>query len=148
MKITAEIISVGQRVDFETSNIVNTMDVALPDGAVITVRITEEDMQRLVFLHTGAVLEPTTKQTTPSPPPEPPDDEDDVTIFGGAATEYAKESARPVEAHRSAMVPPPMGRVVRTVAKDEMGNPIVPGIANLVDLPPDSGVDEDGVPAA
>jgi hypothetical protein len=39
-------------------------------------------------------------------------------------------------------------RMARTVSKDEVGNPIVPGIASLMDAPMNSRVDEDGVQLA
>jgi hypothetical protein len=163
VKITAEIVSVGQRIDFDTGDVINTMDVGLPDGAVINVPITEEDMQRLVFLHTGAITDGLpTRPTTPSPPPEPSDDAeayaDVFKIFGGnGGEEIVKESVIPLEPHRSALAPPPFDtssgvanprRTVRTVSKDEAGNPIVAGANVLLEIPIAEGLDEDGVPSA
>ena len=130
MKLTAEVIGVGQKINFENGGVTHTMDLEIY-GTRLTVDIDEKQAETLVGLFAQASREDEpTNEISPAP----------------LRLETVLESANgdQVMIFGSKPEPAPQPRRSLSVSMDEMGNPIVRGAPP----PPPEDPDEDGVPAA
>ena len=158
MKVFAEVISIGQRLDMETRQVVHTLELLLPDGSKIAAPVGEEDAQRVICLCIGEEEETSDEYVSSDIGPVRLCDEpvqvgnDEVTVFG-AEPSPVPSGRQPVPFPETPLKNK-YGTVrrsqrhipVKTVSKDEAGNPIAAARSAPVSLPA-SGLDEDGIPA-
>lgn len=145
MKVSVTIIGVLQRVDLETQSSTNMIELLLPNGYRFTCEVMERDVTQVINSSVGI-------DDAPADTPEMPSIlQDELSVFGGEA--FAPPAAeitnvrRPAHVREHAYVTKTgVTTKVRTVAKDEAGNPILGELAR--DAGNFGNVDEDGVPAA
>ncbi len=143
---------VSQYMDMESGEYSHQVELILPDGTAITAAVDEEDVQALVRARAG-VAQPQPREARSQPRQEvhPPRDRvpvpEEAEVFGGdynpvehspdSLQQAASPAPPPVANHRRDILmegftaaPAPRPRAV--VQMDDMGNPVVQGVAFAV----------------
>lgn len=156
MKLSCYVLSVGQKMDFDSGDVISTMDILLEDDTVVNATITTKASEHLIGLFAQAKAQATMRPVDNSY--KSCDDEcesyaDLVSVFGGSTgvTETIPEQV-PVSppstvSRQDEWIANPSRRA-RTVPMDEAGNPLVSVRTDASGFSLRDGVDEDGVPSA
>jgi hypothetical protein len=157
MKLACYVLSVGQKMDFDTGDVISTMDLLLEDGTVVNATISAAASEHLIGVFAQEKALVTIRPA--SDDRKAPDDEgeayaDIISVFGGNTSVIAtipeeRSASSPSVAPRSEEWVANPTRRARTVPQDEAGNPIV-SVAreDASGFSLRDGVDEDGVPSA
>lgn len=178
MNVDVRITGLLQRIDLETHDAANMLELTLPDGSCLTAPISEQDASRILHLAVGAPPPAQQEVYAPHRAVEAPRapmrmDQDDVLIFGGepsasAVTETVLSSPADIEAALRKAQERSTGMTSAAEAssrrssytnKEGVKTPIRtiasvdemgnPILRGVNQSPmPEEGVDEDGVPSA